>query len=853
MKEDRERAVALGYAVTKPDILAEVEREEAAAGSYGEHRSPQPRAAPAGPSQGDWLGTEVKSEEGVSPLPGSPPAPHSDPLPAQACGCRGTCEPELRPGNGGSVAPLPALESHGRRPGQPPLECAQCGRALGPKPDLVRHRPARGEEHAGTRGVGLPEPAGLGALGSPRQTAPARKERKELSLPEKVRVLEMLEGPKVSQSELAKRFGVSQPQICRIIKNKERILSEWRRQGQPERKRRRDGGDAALEAALLRWVEGAGPFLQLKARQLAEALGQPGPEPSAEQSPLRVPRHRGKPPTQRADAEQLAASQAMPASGRKRKANFSNDETETLVWNVVRHFSALYGSEALRAHPVRRKQLWTQIQSRVNFLGYTERSIDDLKHKWRDLRLDVKKKITSKKHLPVNRAGGPLHKPRLTPLEKMVASTFLQASHDSEPEIILDPDLFFPGASKQPFMHLQPGVSHPSIYIDTNGQPSALPDVEGSAVPRLAVQSPDPSVICEYSRGEGQSSSAESGPELRTPDASAMSPSLRNESLVSYASMSEEEERDGREVERGGHGGAGGMQPGPEAPAAAEEDMKASRQAMLIRRCSSQGSVTSLPEDPLNAADAHSDWGHEAVSDLPALARGLDSSQPEEPAGGGPDAGALPRVLMGPSWEKGPPEEEPPARSPPHGAMTEESLPSSASPPGDAPAGPGVPRGLGCSRLRDERRESWRTNIHHLLELEEQWDQLYHQELAMWQEERATQREERARDRELQFRLLGVLTDIRDELRYLRQERAGARQSQAQGPAPPPAPCPAPGPLLEQPKAEPAFPEPQPGPAAWADAAVPARSPFGNRGRGRRRGRPRGSASRHRRLFLANS
>lgn len=129
----------------------------------------------------------------------------------------------------------------------------------------------------------------------------------------------------------------------------------------------------------------------------------------------------------------------MPASGRKRKANFSNDETETLVWNVVRHFSALYGSEALRAHPVRRKQLWTQIQSRVNFLGYTERSIDDLKHKWRDLRLDVKKKITSKKHLPMNRAGGPLHKPRLTPLEKMVASTFLQASHDSEPEIILDP------------------------------------------------------------------------------------------------------------------------------------------------------------------------------------------------------------------------------------------------------------------------------------------------------------------------------------------------------------------------------------------------------------------------------
>ncbi|NWR60660.1 TSNA1 protein, partial [Bucorvus abyssinicus] len=398
--------------------------------------------------------------------------------------------------------------------------------------------------------------------------------------------------------------------------------------------------------------------------------------PSGSRSPMFPPgadREEWGPRFNCAPSTSAAASQAMPASGRKRKANFSNDETETLVWNVVRHFSALYGSEALRAHPVRRKQLWTQIQSRVNFLGYTERSIDDLKHKWRDLRLDVKKKITSKKHLPMNRAGGPLHKPRLTPLEKMVASTFLQASHDSEPEIILDPDLFFPGATKQSFMHLQPSVSHPSIYIDTNGQPSSLPDVEGSAVPRLAVQSPDPSVICEYSRGEGQSSSAESGPELRTPDVSAISPSLRNESLVSYASMSEEEEREGREVERG-HGGAVGMQPGPEAPMSAEEDIKLSRQAMLIRRCSSQGSVTSLPEDPLNPVDTHSDWGHEGVSDLPALGRGLDSSHPEEHAGGpGPEMGALPRVLMGPTWEKPTAEEEPPARSPLHGALTEES------------------------------------------------------------------------------------------------------------------------------------------------------------------------------------
>ncbi|KAF1503105.1 Tigger transposable element-derived protein 3, partial [Eudyptula minor] len=128
----------------------------------------------------------------------------------------------------------------------------------------------------------------------------------------------MLEGPKVSQSELAKRFGVSQPQICRIIKNKERILSEWHHNGDPERKRKREGKDAALEAALLRWVEGAraadlpvsGPLLQLKAKHLAEALGRPDLEPSGGWLAHFGARHNlafKKPLAEKGDAEQPTA------------------------------------------------------------------------------------------------------------------------------------------------------------------------------------------------------------------------------------------------------------------------------------------------------------------------------------------------------------------------------------------------------------------------------------------------------------------------------------------------------------------------------------------------------------------
>ncbi|KAF4799190.1 tigger transposable element-derived protein 3-like isoform X1 [Turdus rufiventris] len=385
-----------GYAITKPDILAEVERGDeevaATAGPYGEHQSPRAHAAPAGSSQGErdtgtggivatwdqqresgagpgpaepgarsrgipgaaaapqrapvstgnWQGKEVKSEDGVSPPPCSSPSRHAGPadflVPLRERGCSycGVLEPEPNPGagNGGFIAAPPAYESRPCRPGERPLDCAECGRGIGHKPDLVRHRLGRGTElgyGCGRCGRGLAEPAGLGATGSPHRpgpgpcpgrspgtaegtTAAPRKERKELSLTEKVRVLEMLEGPKVSQSELAKRFGVSQPQICRIIKNKERILSEWHRNGDPERKRKREGKDAALEAALLRWVEGVRtaevpvgrPLLQLRARHLAR----PDPEPSGGWLARLGARHGlagKKPPAEKGDAEQPTA------------------------------------------------------------------------------------------------------------------------------------------------------------------------------------------------------------------------------------------------------------------------------------------------------------------------------------------------------------------------------------------------------------------------------------------------------------------------------------------------------------------------------------------------------------------
>ncbi|XP_067833648.1 tigger transposable element-derived protein 3-like [Heptranchias perlo] len=111
---------------------------------------------------------------------------------------------------------------------------------------------------------------------------------KELTLAEKMKVIEALSGPKISQRLLGRRFGVSQPQICRIIKNKEQLVSEWRNHVNPGRKRRRDGKAPPVEDALLRWFGQAraagetvtGPAMKQAARSLAAALGREGFWPS---------------------------------------------------------------------------------------------------------------------------------------------------------------------------------------------------------------------------------------------------------------------------------------------------------------------------------------------------------------------------------------------------------------------------------------------------------------------------------------------------------------------------------------------------------------------------------------------
>ncbi|KAM6157535.1 tigger transposable element-derived protein 3 [Rhynchocyon petersi] len=111
----------------------------------------------------------------------------------------------------------------------------------------------------------------------------SKKKLHALSLAEKIQVLELLDESKMSQSEVARRFQVSQPQISRICKNKEKLLADWcSGTANRERKRKRESKYSGLDEALLCWYHIArakawdvtGPMLLHKAKELADLMGQ---------------------------------------------------------------------------------------------------------------------------------------------------------------------------------------------------------------------------------------------------------------------------------------------------------------------------------------------------------------------------------------------------------------------------------------------------------------------------------------------------------------------------------------------------------------------------------------------------
>ncbi|XP_071968305.1 tigger transposable element-derived protein 3-like [Engystomops pustulosus] len=114
------------------------------------------------------------------------------------------------------------------------------------------------------------------------------KKRRDSTLAEKVKILELLQQPKASQSSVARNMGLSQSTISRVMKKREEILERWNHNENPSRKRNRPFKHAKVDEALLEWLLFAkanklpisGPILMRQAEAIAQEIGCPQFKPS---------------------------------------------------------------------------------------------------------------------------------------------------------------------------------------------------------------------------------------------------------------------------------------------------------------------------------------------------------------------------------------------------------------------------------------------------------------------------------------------------------------------------------------------------------------------------------------------
>ncbi|XP_061294426.1 t-SNARE domain-containing protein 1 isoform X2 [Bos javanicus] len=225
-----------------------------------------------------------------------------------------------------------------------------------------------------------------------------------------------------------------------------------------------------------------------------------------------------KAPCGRSSSPEPAVAALLPGPGphsrtKTRKPNFSPQETEVLVQRVTRHYPLLFG--ALRGPPARKHRVWSKILQAVNALGYCRRDLGDVKHKWRDLRGVVRRKL----------AEGPRTPAVLTPIERMVAETFAAPGapgegraakplptdkEDEAPGCLwfplrmldgpsppeadpLDPRGAFPVAASSPSPPTSPGSASPAAALP--GPPRPSPPTSAGSQPSGKAAGPEASEL----------------------------------------------------------------------------------------------------------------------------------------------------------------------------------------------------------------------------------------------------------------------------------------------------------------------------------------------------------------------
>ncbi|XP_078541940.1 t-SNARE domain-containing protein 1-like [Lissotriton helveticus] len=124
-------------------------------------------------------------------------------------------------------------------------------------------------------------------------------------------------------------------------------------------------------------------------------------------------------------SQEAAGSSAL---GRKRKIKCSEQELEFLIEGVSRDHDKLFGKQSRKVPDADKRRIWQRIRAKVNSVGVTQRSIDELKKRWYDLRGPAKERIAEKLGEQYATGGGDPTVAPNTPLEDLVEDTINPAA-----------------------------------------------------------------------------------------------------------------------------------------------------------------------------------------------------------------------------------------------------------------------------------------------------------------------------------------------------------------------------------------------------------------------------------------
>lgn len=90
----------------------------------------------------------------------------------------------------------------------------------------------------------------------------------------------------------------------------------------------------------------------------------------------------------------------------KKKKNFTEDELEALLAEVETRKNILFGTLSSGITSKRKRNEWESVCQAVNAMGSETRTQAEIKKKWSDIKLDVKRRMAAHRQSVVKTGGG---------------------------------------------------------------------------------------------------------------------------------------------------------------------------------------------------------------------------------------------------------------------------------------------------------------------------------------------------------------------------------------------------------------------------------------------------------------